>query len=228
MRHRKSGKTLGRTTSHRKAMMRNMVTSFFDHEKITTTDARAKELRKMAEKLITMARRGDLHSRRLVMQVVRDKKVVAKLFDTIAPRYNERPGGYTRIIKLGHRTGDNAALSMIELVEAEFTPKPKKKAAPKAEKAVAPAAAAAPVAEVAEEAPAEEAPAEEAQLLLKKLLLKKLLLKKLLLKKLLLKKLLLKKRKKTRNSVCHSKKQQKGRDTHPALFLCFVVRSGYS
>jgi ribosomal protein L17 len=84
MRHRKSGKKLGRNTSHRKAMMRNMVTSFFDHEKITTTDARAKELRKMAEKLITMARRGDLHSRRLVMQVISDKKIVAKLFDTIA------------------------------------------------------------------------------------------------------------------------------------------------
>ena len=160
MRHRKSGKTLGRNTSHRKAMMRNMVTSFFDCEKITTTDARAKELRKMAEKLITMARRGDLHSRRLVMQVVRDKKTVAKLFETIAPRYLDRPGGYTRIIKLGHRTGDNAALSMIELVEEEFTAKPKKKKAP-AKKAVK---AAEPVLEEAstEEAPAEEAPAEEA------------------------------------------------------------------
>ena len=129
MRHMKSGKRLGRNTSHRKAMMRNMVTSFFDHEKITTTDARAKELRKMAEKLITIALRGDLHSRRLVMQVVRDKKVVAKLFDTIAPRYTERPGGYTRIIKLGHRSGDNASLSVIELVEEEFTAKPKKKKA---------------------------------------------------------------------------------------------------
>ena len=116
MRHRKSGKTLGRNTSHRKAMLRNMVTSFFDCEKITTTDARAKELRKMAEKLITMARRGDLHSRRLIMQVVRDKKTVAKLFDTIAPRYIDRPGGYTRVIKLGHRAGDNASLSLIELV----------------------------------------------------------------------------------------------------------------
>jgi large subunit ribosomal protein L17 len=96
-----------------------MVTSFFDCEKITTTDARAKELRKMAEKLITMARRGDLHSRRLIMQVVRDTKTTAKLVDTIAPRYADRPGGYTRIIKLGHRAGDNAALSMIELVEEE-------------------------------------------------------------------------------------------------------------
>ena len=165
MRHMKSGKRLGRNTSHRKAMMRNMVTSFFEHEKITTTDARAKELRKLAEKLITMARRGDLHSRRLVMQVVRDKNVVARLFDEIAPRYKERPGGYTRIIKLGHRSGDNASLSVIELVEEEFTAKPKKKKAPakKVSKPVEPVAAEAPAEEApAEEAPAEEAPAEEA------------------------------------------------------------------
>jgi large subunit ribosomal protein L17 len=165
MRHMKSGKRLGRNTSHRKAMMRNMVTSLFEHEKITTTDARAKELRKMAEKLITMARRGDLHSRRLVMQVVRDKNVVARLFDEIAPRYKERPGGYTRIIKLGHRSGDNASLSVIELVEEEFTAKPKKKKAPakKASKPVEPVASEAPAEEApAEEAPVEEAPAEEA------------------------------------------------------------------
>jgi len=164
MRHMKSGKRLGRNTSHRKAMMRNMVTSLFEHEKITTTDARAKELRKMAEKLITMARRGDLHSRRLVMQVVRDKNVVARLFDQIAPRYKERPGGYTRIIKLGHRSGDNASLSVIELVEEEFTAKPKKKTpAKKASKSVKPVAAEAPAEEApVEEAPAEEAPAEEA------------------------------------------------------------------
>ena len=160
MRHRISGSKLGRNTSHRKAMMRNMVTSFFDCEKITTTDARAKELRKVAEKLITMAKRGDLHSRRLALQYVRDSKTVAKLFDTIAPRYTDRPGGYTRIIKLGHRAGDNAALSLIELVEEELTVKPKKKKAPvkKAAKKVE-----APVEEAAvEEAPAEEAPAEEA------------------------------------------------------------------
>ncbi|MGW8312398.1 MAG: 50S ribosomal protein L17 [Desulfuromonadales bacterium] len=156
MRHRKSGKRLGRNTSHRTAMMRNMVTSFFDSERITTTDARAKELRKQAEKLITMARRGDLHSRRLVLQVMRDKKTVDKLFETIAPRYANRPGGYTRIIKIGHRSGDNAALSVIELVEESFTAKPKKKKAPV--KAATKVAKAAPVAE----APAEQAaPAEE-------------------------------------------------------------------
>jgi large subunit ribosomal protein L17 len=161
MRHRRSGKRLGRNTSHRKAMMRNMVTSFFNCEKITTTDARAKELRKLVEKLITLARRGDLHSRRLALQFVRDTKTVAKLFETIAPRYTDRPGGYTRIIKLGHRAGDNASLSMIELVEEEFTAKPKKQKAPA--KQAAKAVVSAPVEEAtAEEATAEEATAEEA------------------------------------------------------------------
>ncbi len=156
MRHRKSGKRLGRNTSHRRAMMRNMVTSFFNSEKLTTTDVRAKELRKLVEKLITLARHGDLHSRRLALQFVRDTKTVAKLFDTIAPRYNDRPGGYTRIIKLGHRAGDNASLSMIELVEEEFTAKPKQKKVPakQAVKTVEPVPA--------EEAPVEETPAEEA------------------------------------------------------------------
>ncbi len=163
MRHRKSGKRLGRNTSHRKAMMRNMVTSFFDTEKITTTDARAKELRKVAEKLITQAKRGDLHSRRLVAEVVRDKKTVAKLLDNIAPRYTDRPGGYTRIIKVGHRTGDNAALSIIELVETEFTAKPKKKVKTAEKPKAKVVEAAAPVEEVAsEEAVSEEvAPVEE-------------------------------------------------------------------
>lgn len=144
MRHRQSGKRLGRNTSHRKAMLRNMVTSLLEHEKITTTDARAKELRPIAEKLITLAKRGDLHARRLVTEVVRDRKTVAKLFERIAPRFADRPGGYTRIIKLGHRLGDNAALSMISLVEEEYAPKAKKKApkpAPAAKPSPAPVAA---------------------------------------------------------------------------------------
>lgn len=165
MRHRNSGKRLGRNTSHRKAMLRNMVTSLFEHEKISTTDARAKELRPMAEKLITLAKRGDLHARRLVTEVVRDRKIVAKLFERIAPRFTDRPGGYVRIIKLGHRLGDNAPLSMITLVEEECVPKPKKKApkaAPAQKAAVAPVAA--PVAEEPAAAPAEvaEAPVAEA------------------------------------------------------------------
>lgn len=130
MRHNKSGRRLGRNSSHRLAMMRNMVTSLLDHEKITTTDARAKELRKLADRMITLGKRGDLHARRQAMQVIRDRKVVAKLFDLVAPRYTNRPGGYTRIIKLGSRLGDNAALSQIELVEEEFTPRPRKQAPP--------------------------------------------------------------------------------------------------
>ena len=123
MRHNKSGKRLGRNSSHRSAMMRNMVTSLLEHEKITTTDARAKELRKLAERMITLGKRGDLHARRQAMQVVRDRKVVGKLFEMVAPRYKERPGGYTRIVKLGARHGDNASLSLIELVEEEFSPR---------------------------------------------------------------------------------------------------------
>ncbi|PLX95988.1 MAG: 50S ribosomal protein L17 [Desulfuromonas sp.] len=117
MRHNKSGRRLGRNSSHRAAMMRNLVTSLLEHERITTTDARAKELRKIAEKMITLGKRGDLHARRQVLQVVRDRKVVGRLFEQVAPRYMERPGGYTRIIKLGNRLGDNASLSIIELVE---------------------------------------------------------------------------------------------------------------
>ena len=133
MRHNKSGKRLGRNSSHRSAMMRNMVTSLLDHEKITTTDARAKELRKIVERMITLGKRGDLHARRQAMQVIRDRKVVGKLFEMVAPRYKERPGGYTRIIKLGTRLGDNASLSLIELVEEEFSARPRKVAGGAAE-----------------------------------------------------------------------------------------------
>jgi len=124
MRHNKAGKRLGRNSSHRRAMMRNMVTSLLEHDRITTTDARAKELRKLADRMITLAKRGDLHARRQALQVVQDRKVVAKLFDRLAPRYQERPGGYTRIIKLGSRPGDNASLSIIELVEEEYSAQP--------------------------------------------------------------------------------------------------------
>lgn len=121
MRHNKSGKRLGRNTPHRTAMLRNMVTSLFDHEKITTTDARAKELRKVVDRMITLGKRGDLHARRQVLSVIRDQKIVAKLFDQIGPRYKDRPGGYTRIIKIGSRLGDNAPQSIIALVEEEIT-----------------------------------------------------------------------------------------------------------
>lgn len=120
MRHSKTGRRLGRKTSHREAMFRNMVTSLLDHGKITTTDAKAKEIRVVAERMITLGKRGDLHSMRLAASVIREKSVVSKLFSTIAPRYKERSGGYTRIIKLGVRQGDAAPVSLIELVEEEM------------------------------------------------------------------------------------------------------------
>lgn len=126
MRHNKSGRRLGRTTSHRVAMFRNMITSFLNNERITTTDAKAKELRCIADKMISLGKRGDLHAMRQAASYIREKSVVTKLFTTIAPRYADRPGGYTRIVKLGLRPGDNAQLSMIELVEESFTPKVKK------------------------------------------------------------------------------------------------------
>jgi large subunit ribosomal protein L17 len=147
MRHGKSGRRLGRTTSHREAMFRNLVTSFLNHEKITTTDAKAKEIRSVAEKMITLGKRGDLHSLRQAASYIREKSVVTKLFSTIAPRYKDRPGGYTRIVKLGIRQGDAASISIIELVEEEMKPQkvrkqPEKAAviAPKVVAAVAPAA----------------------------------------------------------------------------------------
>ena len=123
MRHGNSGRRLGRTTSHREAMFRNLVTSFLNHEKITTTDAKAKEIRSVAEKMITLGKRGDLHALRQAASYIREKSVVTKLFTTIAPRYKDRPGGYTRIVKLGNRLGDAAPISIIELVEEEMTPK---------------------------------------------------------------------------------------------------------
>lgn len=123
MRHNKSGRRLGRKTSHREAMFRNMVTSLLLHERITTTDAKAKEIRSVAEKMITLGKRGDLHAVRLAASYIREKSVVTKLFNTIALRYKERPGGYTRIVKLGSRNGDAAPLSLIELVEEEMSSK---------------------------------------------------------------------------------------------------------
>jgi large subunit ribosomal protein L17 len=123
MRHNKAGRRLGRTTSHREAMFRNMVTSLLNHEKITTTDAKAKEIRSVAEKMITLGKRGDLHAMRIAAAYIRDKSVVTKLFSTIAPRYKERSGGYTRIIKMGIRQGDSAPISLIELVEEDMLPK---------------------------------------------------------------------------------------------------------
>ena len=116
MRHRKKGRQLSRTRSHRKATLRNLATSLFRHERIETTTAKAKELRPFAERLITLARRGAVHARRLAATKIQDREVLGKLFDEIAPRYLERPGGYTRVLKLGNRKGDAAEMSLIELV----------------------------------------------------------------------------------------------------------------
>lgn len=126
MRHQKAGKRLGRTTSHRKAMMRNMATSLLDHERIETTETKAKELRRYAEKMITLGKRGDLHARRQALSFIRKREVVAKIFDVYAERFKERNGGYTRVMKLGKRIGDGARMAIIELIPDD-QPKKKKK-----------------------------------------------------------------------------------------------------
>jgi large subunit ribosomal protein L17 len=117
MRHRKAKYKLGMRTSHRQAMLRNMVTSLMEHEVITTTDAKAKALRSLADKMITLGKRGDLHARRQALRVIRSKKITKRLFEEIAPRFANRNGGYTRVIKKGFRPGDSAPMSVVELVE---------------------------------------------------------------------------------------------------------------
>lgn len=132
MRHRKAGRKLNRTSSHREAMFRNMVTSLFKYDRIRTTDAKAKELRSWADHLITLAKRGDLHARRQALAIVREKDVVHKLFDNAQERFGSTAGGYTRVVKLGRRPGDAAKVSLVELItdESRQQPKPKKKAIP--------------------------------------------------------------------------------------------------
>jgi len=126
MRHRKTVLKLNRTASHRKAMFRNMVTSLFKYEKIQTTGAKAKELRRWADHLITLAKRGDLHARRQALAIVREKDVVHKLFEQAAERFGSVSGGYTRVVKLGHRPGDAAPVSLVEFVYSPDTKKKKK------------------------------------------------------------------------------------------------------
>lgn len=118
MRHRARDRQLSRTSGHRRALLANLATALLKHGRIVTTEAKAKELRPYVEKLITLARRGDLHARRLVARKIRDREVAGKLFHDIASRFASRPGGYTRIIKLGHRSGDGAEMARIELVES--------------------------------------------------------------------------------------------------------------
>ena len=141
MRHQKAGVKLNRTTSHRSAMFRNMVTSLFKHERIRTTEAKAKELRRWADYLITLAKRGDLHARRQAMAVIREKAVVHKLFERAEEQFKASSGGYTRIIKVGRRAGDSAPMSFIELILAQESEskKTKKKREKKAAGKKAPA-----------------------------------------------------------------------------------------
>jgi large subunit ribosomal protein L17 len=117
MRHRVAGVKLGRTAAHRRALFRNLVTALLEHEVVRTTDAKAKELRRWGDRMITLGKRGTLHARRRAATVVQRRSVLRKLFDEIAPRFNGRAGGYTRVVKLGPRHGDAAPLSLVELVE---------------------------------------------------------------------------------------------------------------
>jgi large subunit ribosomal protein L17 len=127
MRHRKAGKKLNRTGSHRNAMFRNMVTSLFEHGRIQTTDAKAKELRRWADRMVTLAKRGDLHARRQALAVMRDKTVVHKLFEEAADRFGDRVGGYTNVVKIGRRRGDAAPVSLVELLTSKEEKEQKKK-----------------------------------------------------------------------------------------------------
>ena len=120
MRHKKKGSPLNRTQGHRRALVSNMVTSLIDKERIRTTKAKAREIRPVAEKMITFAKRGDLHARRQALRIIKDKDVVAKLFTVIAERFKQRPGGYTRILKLDNRLGDNAPMAILELLPEEM------------------------------------------------------------------------------------------------------------
>jgi large subunit ribosomal protein L17 len=117
MKHRVVGRRLDRTTEHRTAMLRNLVTSLFRHERITTTTPKAKELKRFADKIVTLAKRGTPHARRLANREVRDVEVLNKLFGALADRFKARPGGYTRLVRVGNRAGDNAELAVIELVD---------------------------------------------------------------------------------------------------------------
>lgn len=137
MRHRVKGKKLRRDSAQRKALLRNLVTSFLEKERIRTTLAKAKATRPLAEKMITLGKKNSLHSRRLALRFLYKREVVKKLFDDIGPRFSERPGGYTRIVKIGPRAGDGAEMALLELVGTEFKKKEKKKTAAEKAKEVA-------------------------------------------------------------------------------------------
>jgi len=126
MRHRVKGKKLRRNPAQRRALLRNLVTSFLEKERMRTSLAKAKAAKPLAEKMITLAKKNTIHARRLALRFIYKKSTVKKLFDEIAPRFSERPGGYTRIVKIGPRAGDGAEMAMLELVGSEFKKKEKK------------------------------------------------------------------------------------------------------
>ena len=163
MRHAKRVKKLGRTKSHRKAMLANMAASLLTYQVIKTTETKAKEVRKLAEKLITLAKRGDLHAHRQVYDVIKDRKLIKKLFDEIAPKFADREGGYTRVSKLGPRRGDGAPVSVVELLLEKPAKEEKKGKKRKAEKKAKPAEAkeAKPKAKKKEKAKAKSAEVEQ-------------------------------------------------------------------
>ena len=132
MRHKIAGRKLGRNPSHRRAMLRNLVTSFLEHERLVTTLPKAKEVRPIAEKMITLGKRDTLHARRQVSAYLLDESTTKKVFDTIAPRFSDRPGGYSRIVRLGPRVGDGADVAVIELLGSELEAKKAKEAEAKA------------------------------------------------------------------------------------------------
>lgn len=134
MRHLRAGRKLNRTSSHRTALMRNLVTALFEHERVRTTEAKAKELKPLADKIVTLAKKGDLHARRLALRWVKSKSVVKKIFESLAPRFANRNGGYTRIYKLDGRVGDGAILAIIELVDRPAVTSEKEKAKASAKK----------------------------------------------------------------------------------------------
>ena len=123
MRHRQAGRKLNRTSSHRKSLFKNMAQALIKHEQIVTTLPKAKELKRVIEKLITLGKKSSLHSRRLAFNQIRDKEMVSKLFGTLAPRYSDRSGGYSRVLKAGFRYGDSAPMAVIELVDRDETAK---------------------------------------------------------------------------------------------------------
>jgi large subunit ribosomal protein L17 len=160
MKHRMHTRHLGRSSAHRKALMRNMVTSLLEHERIETTDAKAKELRRVADRMITLGKRGTLHARRRALRTIRSRVVTAKVFDSLAARYRDRAGGYTRVLKLGPRPGDAAPISIIELVDRETGgAAPRRGAAPGKAAAARKAAPAAKAAAAAKPKPAKAKPA---------------------------------------------------------------------